>query len=139
MTHEIVVRWQGKLAFEAESLGGNLRIDADAQVGGDGNGLRPKALMLDALAGCTGIDIASLMPKMKVNPERFFIKVSGELTEEHPKYYHKVKVEYHFFGKDLDKDKLNKMIQLSADKYCGVMAMFRKFAAVELELQVHPA
>jgi putative redox protein len=139
MTHEIVVRWQGKLAFEAESLGGNLRIDADAQVGGDGNGLRPKALMLDALAGCTGIDIASLMPKMKVNPERFFIKVSGELTEEHPKYYHKVKVEYHFFGKDLDNDKLNKMIQLSADKYCGVMAMFRKFALVELKMQVHPA
>jgi len=137
MTHEIVVRWHGKLAFEAESLGGNFMIDADPLVGGDGNGLRPKALMLDALAGCTGIDIASLMPKMKVHPDRFHIKVSGELTEEHPKHYHKVKVEYHFFGNQLEADKLHKMIQLSSEKYCGVMAMFRKFAEVELVMKIH--
>jgi putative redox protein len=139
MTHEIMLRWQGSLAFEAESLGGHFLIDADPSLGGEGKGLRPKALMLDALAGCTGIDIASLMPKMKMTPDHFFIKVVGELTEKHPKYYHKVKVEYHFFGDRLDTDKLNKMIQLSADKYCGVMAMFRKFAEVELELLVHPA
>ncbi|MFM7894374.1 MAG: OsmC family protein, partial [Flavobacterium sp.] len=105
--------------------------------GGEGKGLRPKALMLSALAGCTGLDVASLMEKMKLEVTDFKIETSGELTEEHPKTYHKVKVDYHFYGNNLDEKKLEKAVNLSVEKYCGVMEMFRQFAKVEIEIFYH--
>jgi putative redox protein len=94
--------------------------------------------MLDALAGCTGIDVASLLPKMKVAVDSFHIDVEGDLTEEHPKYYHAVRVVYHFYGNDLEKEKLQKIVNLSVEKYCGVMEMFRKFAQVDVKIEYHP-
>ena len=138
MTHQISTKWLGGMAFEATNPGGNFRIDADIEIGGTNNGLRPKALMLDALAGCTGIDVASLLPKMKVAVDTFHIDVEGDLTEEHPKYYHSVRVVYHFYGNDLEKEKLQKIVNLSVEKYCGVMEMFRKFAQVDVKIEYHP-
>ena len=65
---------------------------------------------------------------MKVAVDDFKIITTGHLTDEHPKYYHSVHVVYQFFGKELPKDKLKKAVDLSVEKYCGVMEMFRKFA-----------
>jgi putative redox protein len=137
MTHQISTKWLGGMAFEATNPGGKFRIDGDIEIGGTNNGLRPKALMLDALAGCTGIDVASLLPKMKVSVDSFHIDVEGDLTEEHPKYYHTVRVVYHFYGNDLEKEKLQKIVNLSIEKYCGVMEMFRKFAQVDVKIEFH--
>lgn len=138
MTHQISTKWLGGMAFEANSPGGKFRIDADIEIGGTNNGFRPKALMLDALAGCTGIDVASLLPKMKVAVDAFHIDVEGDLTEEHPKYYYSVRVIYHFYGNNLEKEKLQKIVNLSVKKYCGVMEMFRKFAKVDVKIEYHP-
>lgn len=138
MTHQISTKWLGGMAFEATNPGGKFRIDADIEIGGTDDGLRPKALMLDALAGCTGMDVASLVPKMKVLVDSFHIDVEGDLTEEHPKYYHSVRVVYHFYGKDLEEEKLQKIVNLSVEKYCGVMEMFRKFAQVDVKIEFHP-
>ena len=113
-------------------------LQPDIEIGGTNDGLRPKALMLNALAGCTGIDVASLLPKMKVLVDSFHIDVEGDLTEEHPKYYHSVRVVYHFYGDDLEKEKLQKIVNLSVEKYCGVMEMFRKFAQVDVKIEYHP-
>ncbi|HBI01478.1 MAG TPA: OsmC family protein [Flavobacterium sp.] len=137
MTHQISTKWLGGMAFEATNPGGNFRIDGDLEIGGTNNGLRPKALMLDALAGCTGMDVASLMPKMKVAVHSFHIDVEGDLSVEHPKYYHTVRVVYHFYGNDLEKEKLQKIVNLSIEKYCGVMEMFRKFAQVDVKIEFH--
>ena len=118
--------------FEANSLGGSFKISSE-----EGEGLRPKALMLDALAGCTGLDVASLIAKMRLNVEKFEIEVDGELTDEHPKFYHKVIVKYLFEGHDLNKEKLQHAVDLSVEKYCGVLEMFRKFATVKIEVAFH--
>jgi putative redox protein len=138
MTHQISTKWLGGMAFEATNPGGKFRIDADIEIGGTDDGLRPKALMLDALAGCTGMDVASLVPKMKVLVDSFHIDVEGDLTDEHPKYYHSVRVVYHFYGKELEEEKLQKIVNLSVEKYCGVMEMFRKFAQVDVKIEFHP-
>lgn len=137
MTHQISTKWLGGMAFEATNPGGTFKIDADIEVGGTNDGLRPKALMLDALAGCTGMDVASLLPKMKVLVDSFHIDVEGDLTEEHPKYYHFVRVVYHFYGKELEKDKLQKIVDLSVKKHCGVMEMFRKFVQIDIKIKYH--
>ena len=96
-----------------------------------------KPLVLVSLAGCTAMDVASLFTKMRAEPEDFKVFVSGELTEVHPKFYHTVHIEYHFWGKDLKKNKLEKSINLSLDRYCGVTEMFRKFSKVTFEVIYH--
>lgn len=130
MAQKIETQWQGNMLFNADTLGGNFKIDAAPESGGQGKGVRPKALMLTSLAGCTGMDIISLLKKMRAEVDDLDINVTGELTDEHPKYYHKVHLEYIFYGKDLKKDKIEKAVKLSDEKYCGVMEMFRQFAEV---------
>ena len=134
MIQEIKTKWKGNMLFEAETLGGKIMIDAAEASGGEGKGVRPKALMLTALAGCTGMDIASLFKKMRVVVDDMNIDVQAELTEEHPTYYNKVKVIYTFYGKDFEKDKIEKAIQLSQEKYCGVSEMFRQFSELTYEI-----
>jgi len=135
MKNEIKIQWLGNMLFNADTLGGNFKIDAAKESGGQGLGVRPKALMLTSLAGCSGMDIVSLLKKMRAEVTNIEINVTGELTEEHPKIYKKVHVEYLFYGTDFQKDKIEKAIVLSADKYCGVMEMFRQFAEVTSEIK----
>ncbi|MBU2526703.1 MAG: OsmC family protein [Bacteroidetes bacterium] len=137
MSIEINTVWKGNMQLESENPGGKFLIDAAPDDGGNGDGFRPKALMLSALAGCSGLDIAMLIKKMRLNVDNFEIKTKANLTDEHPKYYDKVWVSYHFYGKDLDRDKLQKIVDLSVDKYCGVMEMFRKFADVSVAVVLH--
>ena len=91
--------WKGDMVFNATNPGGNLVMGTSKDLGGDDKGLRPKAMMLASLAGCSGIDIAMLINKMKVAITTFDIEVEAELTEKHPKYYHTVKCIYNFYCK----------------------------------------
>jgi putative redox protein len=134
MKQEIKTRWEGNMLFHAENPGGSLKIDADVANGGSGQGLRPKALMLTALAGCTGLDVTSLFKKMRIVVEGIEIDVQAELTDVQPTYYNKVKVIYKFYGKDFEKEKIEKAVKLSQDKYCGVSEMFRKFSELTYEI-----
>ena len=135
MTNQVTCEWKGKMAFNSTGPGGSVMLDAAKEVGGENQGMRPKALMLTALAGCTAMDVASLFTKMRAEPEDFKILIDGHMTEEHPKYYDKVTIIYQFWGKDLKKDKLEKAIDLSLSRYCGVTEMFRRFAQVETRIE----
>jgi len=135
MTNKIEVSWKGQMLFESVTDEGSVLIDADEAVGGQGKGLRPKKMMLTALAGCTAMDIASLLKKMRAEVDDFKVLVEANLTDEHPKYYDKVHVTYQFFGSDFKKDKIEKSVNLSVDRYCGVMEMFRQFAKVTTEIK----
>lgn len=134
MTNKIELSWKGQMLFESVAPEGSVMIDAAEEVGGQGKGLRPKAMMLTSLAGCSAMDVASLLKKMRAEVEDFKIEVVANLTEEHPKYYDKVHVIYRFYGTDFKKDKIEKAINLSVERYCGVMEMFRKFADVTTEI-----
>ena len=81
------------------------------------------------------MDVVSLLNKMRVPFEDIKIKVTAELTEEHPKYYHKIHLTYLIKGKDLDDVKVRKAVSLSQEKYCGVSAMLRKVAELTYEIQ----
>jgi len=134
MTNKIEVSWEGEMLFESVAPEGNVFIEAGEDAGGQGKGLRPKALMLTSLAGCTAMDIASLLKKMRAEVEDFKIEVEANLTDEHPKYYDKVHVIYKFYGSDFKKGKIVKAVNLSVDRYCGVMEMFRQFSKVTTEI-----
>lgn len=128
--------WQGKMAFEAEVNGFKMMIDAAPEVGGENNGPRPKPLLLVSLAGCTGMDVISILKKMRVEPEYFNVKVEAEPTEEHPKTYSSFHIIYEFKGEDLPVEKLEKAINLSQDRYCGVSELFKKGAEITHEIKI---
>ncbi|MBT8294660.1 MAG: OsmC family protein [Eudoraea sp.] len=137
-TNLITTKWLGNMAFESTNPSGlNLTIDAGPDAGGEGKGLKPKALMLSALAGCSGLDVAMLIKKMKLDVDEFTIDTTANLTDEHPKYYDAVTIEYHFRGNNLNETKLQRAVDLSVEKYCGVMEMFRKFAKLKIETIFH--
>ena len=93
--------------------------------------------MLSGLAGCSGLDVAALIKKMKLKVDNFKIETEANLTEEHPKYYDKVAMHFHFYGDDLNEKKLQRAVDLSIEKYCGVMEMFRQFSELKIETHFH--
>ena len=130
--------WTEKTQFESDNPSGHkLTMFDKSQDNGEVAGLAPKALMLSSLAGCSGLDVISLLEKMRAQVADFKIEVTAELTEEHPKFYNKVKVDYHFSDANLQPEKIQKAVNLSVTKYCGVMEMFRQFATVEIEIHLH--
>lgn len=134
MTNKVITKWTEGMSFETISPNGtSLRLGSSLE--GDSEKIAsPKALMLSSLAVCSGIDVVSILEKMKIELKEFKINTVGSLTQEHPKYYNKVSVEYHFYGDQLDKEKINKAVNLSVTKYCGVMEMFRSFAKITTEI-----
>lgn len=136
MDHQIECTWMEKMAFDVEIGGHHMTLDAKPEIGGENRGPSPKPLLLASLAGCTGIDVVSILEKMRVPLEGLRINVSASLTEEHPKIYDKIKVIYTFKGENLPMDKLEKAVQLSEEKYCGVSAMLKKAGLIEYEIVV---
>ena len=130
------VKWTDDMSFDAEIQGFTIKLDADEKVGGKNRGPRPKPFMLVALGGCTGMDVVSILKKMRVEFDHFNVEVGGELTDEHPKYYHKIHLKYTFSGKDLPMEKLEKAVNLSQERYCGVSAMLVKSATITSEIVI---
>jgi len=136
MKNKIDLTWTEDMAFEATVNDHKIIIDADETVGGKDRGPRPKPLTLLSLGGCTGMDVVSILKKMRVEFDSFNVEVEGELTEEHPKFYHTIHINYIFKGKDLPMEKLEKAVSLSQDRYCGVTAMLDKVAKIEHKIIV---
>ncbi len=129
--------WQSGMMFETELNGHKLIMDAAESNGGTNKGPRPKPLMLAALAGCTGMDVVSILQKMRVEVSKFRIWIEALQTEEHPKHYAEIKIIYEFTGKDLPMDKLEKAVNLSEERYCGVNAVYKKAMKVTYEIRVN--
>jgi len=130
--------WIEKSQFKSDNPSGyEFTMFDKSQDNGDVVGFAPKALMLSSLAGCSGLDVVSLLEKMRAEVANFKIEVTAELTDEHPKFYNKVKVDYHFTDSELQPEKIQKAVNLSVTKYCGVMEMFRQFSEVEIEIFLH--
>ena len=138
MSHKTTTHWKGGMQFESDNPSGKtVLMDTVVKGQSEQSGLSPKAMMLSALAGCSGIDIVEILEKMKVVDYELKMEVEGFLTDEHPKFYHKVHVDYHFYGSDLNPKKIDKSVKLSVDKYCGVMEMFRQFSTVTTTIHIH--
>jgi len=137
MKTSVDLNWTGNMAFETEMDGHKVIVDADPSVGGENKGVRPKPLMLVSLAGCTAMDVISILKKMRVEVEDFNVSVEADMTEEHPKHYNKMKIIYSFKGNDLPKEKLEKAVSLSEEKYCGVSAVYKKAMDISTEIRIN--
>lgn len=128
---QTVTTWLNDHEFESDHLGNKIKVD-----GAKKKGHGPKALLLSALAGCSGIDIVDVLKKMRVDFSDFTIVVDTEQTEEHPKVFKDIRVTYKMKTAAENEDKVRKAIDLSLEKYCGVSAMLKKNSAISYTLEL---
>jgi putative redox protein len=136
MKHIVDTSWKGEMKFDALVSGHHVTMDALPVSGGNDEGARPKELMLAALAGCTGMDVISILKKMRTEPAFFNVRVEAEMTEEHPKHYTAMHIIYEFKGEGLEMEKLQKAVDLSQERYCGVSTVYRKALDITYEINI---
>jgi putative redox protein len=116
MLDRVTIGLKNNMSFDVEVNGHKMKIDAAKEFGGNDEGPRPKSLMLVALAGCTGMDIASLLRKMRIEFEDLRISVDGNITDTHPKHFDSMHIKYIIRGNNIPVDKVNSAIDKKAMK-----------------------
>ena len=134
MKDSVSIELKNNMSFEVNVNGHKMVIDSAAEFGGNNNGPRPKSLMLVALAGCTGMDLVSILRKMRIAFDDLRIIVDGNVTEEHPRHFDRMHIKYIIKGNDIPVDKVNSAINISLEKYCGVSYSYRKAMKITHEL-----
>jgi putative redox protein len=137
-THHTKVTNREGLSFDADLDGHHIKLDADEAVGGKNYGPTPKPLTLVSLAGCTGMDVAAILQKMQMPYDSFDVEVDGDVGESHPKTYTDIRIRFVFTGRELEKDKIEKAVRLSQEKYCGVSAMLKQVTNISYEIVMNP-
>ena len=135
------VVWHKGLSFTgtADGSGFSLPLGADPAVGGAGDGFRPLELFLVGLAGCTGMDVASILAKKRLDVRAFEVRVHAERAAEHPKVFTDVTLEYLVTGRDIDPAAVERAVQLSEETYCAAQAMLRPRVRMSRKITLIPA
>ena len=133
VVNQITARWVGGYAFDQITDGFTVRTESQG-LSEAPKGPGPKKLVLVSLAGCSGIDVVSILDKMRIVYESFTIDVEADLSDEHPKVYTAIRLTYTLSGKELDRKKITRAVELSLNNYCGVAAMLRKNCPIDYEL-----
>ena len=123
------VRWTSGLQFRGTAESGPaITLDATPEHGGGGGGPSPMETVLLALGGCTGLDVVSILTKMRAPLEGLEINIMAERAEEHPRIFTRIALEYVFAGAGLRSEQVGRAVELSQTKYCSVSAMLRRSA-----------
>jgi putative redox protein len=132
------VNWKGKLSFTGTAdTGFEVPLGANPKVGGDNDGFRPLELMAVSLAGCTAMDVISILQKKRQEVTDFRVEVDAERVDEHPKVISEAVIEYHVAGKDVDEKAVVRAIELSATRYCPAQSMLVKVFPMELKYFIY--
>ncbi|MBF8377020.1 OsmC family protein [Alicyclobacillus mali] len=125
MEMKVVGKWLGQRHFQADGPSGNtIYMDAKKEDGGTGQGNRPMELLLMGVVGCTGIDIAMIMEKMRVPLQGLEIEAAGERREEYPQAFTRIHLTYHMTG-EVPPAKAWRAIRLSEQKYCSAIGSLK--------------
>lgn len=131
------VEWKGKMSFVGSSDSGfKIDLDTSPDVGGDNDGFRPLELMAISLAGCTAMDVISILKKKQQNVSDFEVRVDVDRAKEHPKVFTGAVITYTVTGKKVDEKAVVRAIQLSAERYCPAHAMLSRIFPIELHYKI---
>jgi putative redox protein len=137
MSKTAAVTWKGDMHFTATTdTGFGLTLDADPSVGGQDMGFRPLELMLVSLAGCTAMDVISILKKKRQDVTGFEVRVEGDQAGDHPKVYTDIRVLYIVRGRNIDPAAVERSIELSETKYCPASAMLRHAANITSSYEI---
>lgn len=128
-----VVKWKKELSFEATTDKGH-KID----LSGQGKAPSPMEVVLAGLGGCTGMDVISILEKMRLPVERFEVELSADRAQDHPKVFTKIEMDYKVWGENLPEDKVKRAVELTQEKYCSVLHMLNKTAEIVYRYKINP-
>ncbi|NPV56890.1 MAG: OsmC family protein [Anaerolineae bacterium] len=131
------VDWQNGMSFQGVSpTGFTVPLGTDAAFGGNNDGFKPMELMLISLAGCTGMDVISILMKKKQVVKMFRVNIEAQRGDEHPKVFKSIVIEYVFGGENLDAPAIERAVQLSEEKYCPAQAMLRHAVSISHKITI---
>ncbi|MGK5089733.1 OsmC family protein [Bdellovibrionota bacterium FG-2] len=133
----LTLTWNDKMSFEADIRGKVVPMDVKPESGGDDSGPTPKELVLAGLAGCTGMDVAYVLNKMRAEFSGISIDADAQTTKGEPSVFDTVHLIYNVTSPSLPEDKLMRAVELSQTKYCGVSAMIAKSARINYEVRLN--
>ena len=134
---DVIINWKGKMSFEGASDSGFVqKMDADLAVGGENTAARPMEFIALGLAGCTAMDVLSILQKKKQPVTYFQVQIHAQRMDEHPKVFSKAVIEYLVTGRNVDETALLRAIELSAEKYCPAQAMLSKAFPLQLVYKI---
>lgn len=132
------VDWKGRLSFTGTADSGfDVPLGSHPEVGGDDDGFRPMELIAVGLAGCTAMDVISILRKKRQEVLDFQVIVETERADQHPKVFTKGIIEYHLAGKDISESAVTRAMELSADSYCPAQAMLGKVVPLGLKYFIY--
>lgn len=114
--------------FIAQTSAGSIKVGH--------HGYKPMELLLVALAGCSGVDVSSILRKKRQKVKSIKIDAIGKRRDAFPRVYESIKLIYTVVGENIDKKAVESAVKLSIDKYCSVYAMLSKAVPIDVEIQV---
>jgi putative redox protein len=134
---DATVVWKEGLSFTGSADSGfEVPLGGDPDVGGEGDGFRPMELMAVSLAGCTAMDVISIMTKKRQQVAAFEVKVRAQRATEHPKVITEAVIEYCFTGHEIQEQAVRRSIELSAQRYCPAQAMLGQILPIHLDYAI---
>lgn len=134
---DVTLSWRGRMTFEGVGPSGFAqRLDTDQSAGGDDSGARPMEFIAMGLAGCTAMDVISILSKKQQVVTDFQVHFHGDRANEHPKVFTRSVIEYHIYGTNVDEAAVIRAIELSAEKYCPAQAMLEKAFPIQLTYKI---
>jgi putative redox protein len=131
------IKWLDHMSFVGESDSGHsVVMDGAPDAGGRNLGVRPMEMLLLGLGGCTAFDVVSILHKSRQKIIDCEVEIEAERAEEIPKIFTRIHIHFVVSGKDLDKNKVAKAVELSADKYCSASRMLEKVAEITHDFEV---
>ena len=135
---EAKTTWKGKLSFTGTGDSGHeVPLGASSSVGGDDDGLRPMELFALGLAGCTGMDVISILQKKRQEIAAFEVEVHMKRADEHPKVFTEAEIEYFVTGKGVQEKAVVRAIELSATLYCPAQAMLGQIMPIVVKYHIY--
>jgi len=134
------VKWGGGLSFTGTARSGfEVKLGGSPSTGGSDDGFRPLELMGISLAGCTGMDVISILQKKRQEITGFEVRIDVEQVDAHPHVFTRIAVTYIVTGHEVDPEAVSRAIELSRDRYCPASAMLEKAVAIEHDYEIVPA
>ena len=135
---KVAAQWKENMVFTGmPDSGFSVQMDADDYFGGTHSGVRPMEMVALGLAGCTGMDVISILKKKRQQVTQFEVKVNAPRSPEYPKVFTSALITYIVTGKDVDEAAVLRSIELSITKYCPVQFMLAQVFPMEMHYEIY--
>lgn len=132
----VSVEWEDGMRFLGESDGQSVYLDADEAVGGKGSGTSPMKLLLLGVAGCTAMDVISILRKKRQKVTGLRVEARGRQADEHPRVFEDIDLVYEVRGRGVEPKAVERAIELSEERYCPAIATVRGTAEIQSRYEI---